>query len=117
MKKRLSLILVILGLSLMFVVNVHSQVMVRGRVVRNSPNGPYPVAGVPVTIKNPATRVRSNPSYTGTDGMYYLYNVVPGDYVLEFWFSGFNIPPLVYQTRVAPSQPGRSFDIAPITLP
>jgi hypothetical protein len=59
--------------------------MVRGRVQRDM----YPVPYVSVTLisSNPALG-RSAPSVTGPDGMYYLYNVPPGQYILELWLGG-----------------------------
>ena len=55
---------------------------VRGRIVRS--NGNFPVPYVTVTLASPE-RGRSAPAVTGFDGMYYLYNVPPGPYVLELW--------------------------------
>ena len=70
---------------------------VRGRLIHGS-NG-YPAAGVAVTVYNQGVG-RSSPAYTGTDGMYYLYNVPPGYYYLEVWIYPGGAP-IVYQIQVA----------------
>ncbi len=57
---------------------------VRGRLDREGSSGPYPAAYVKVTLYAPDIG-RSSPVYTGSDGMYYFYNVPPGDYILEIW--------------------------------
>ena len=61
---------------------------IRGRLDGLGPYGPYPVAGVPVTVANPSMKWRSQPSYSDNQGMYYIYNLAPGSYVLEIWAGG-----------------------------
>ena len=54
----------------------------RGRVDRPGTYGPVPVVGLPViAISRDYDFERQ--AITGRDGMYYIYNVPPGDYVLE----------------------------------
>jgi hypothetical protein len=52
-------------------------------------------------------------TYTGEDGMYYLYNVPPGFYYLEVWIQP-GRQPLVYEVQVGN---GSFSDIPPIILP
>ena len=54
---------------------------VRGQVVL--PWG-APAMGIPVNV-NHVNKGRSGTSYTGPDGMYYLYGIPPGRYTLEIW--------------------------------
>ena len=69
---------------------------VRGQLLKG---GKVPAAGVQVTLNN-ASYGRSTPVTTGSDGMYYLYNVPHGEYFLEIWISK---PPLVYPVKVLTS--------------
>jgi hypothetical protein len=86
---------------------------VRGRLDRRDGYGRvYPAVYVAVTLFQDG-RGRSAPAYTGTDGMYYLYNVPPGTYNLEIWAYP-NQPPIVYTIYVA-NQP--LTDIKPIQIP
>ena len=65
---------------------------VRGQLLR----GASPAGGITVTLNHP-TFGRSSPSTTGSDGMYYFYNVPFGDYYLEVWISN---PARVYPMRI-----------------
>lgn len=85
---------------------------VRGKLERQTPYGPYPAQGIPVTVNHPDLG-RSGTAYSGPDGMYYLYNIPPGSYTLEVWVYP-NSPPwkfpiVVYNTPYT--------DIPPITVP
>src|SRR5438093_10646967 len=53
--------------------------------------------GVTVSVFS-GTRGRSGFSYSGYDGMYYLYGIPPGPYTLELWVHP-NAPPLTYPIR------------------
>jgi hypothetical protein len=53
-------------------------VTVRGRVLKQNPVGTYPAAHVSVTL-TPIGRE----AVTGDDGIFYLYKIPPGNYVLE----------------------------------
>lgn len=87
---------------------------VRGQLFRVAPNGArYPATGVPVTISSPSTG-RSAPAYSGSDGMYYLFNIPPGGFNLEVWVWGPSAQPLVFGMQVL-NQPVT--DIAPIQVP
>lgn len=68
---------------------------IRGRLIHQ--NG-YPAGGLAVTVYNSSTG-RSSPAYTGTDGMYYIYNVPAGPYYLEVWIYP-GRPPVVYQVQI-----------------
>ena len=81
---------------------------VRGRLVRE---GNYPAAGVEVSLLAVNTKLgRSSRSYSGTDGMYYIRNVPPGEYDLELWVAK---EPVTYRITV---RDGEYTDIAPIVL-
>lgn len=88
------------------------QVTIRGRLERATPGGVYPAVGVAVTVYSSSIG-RSNPTYAGTDGMYYIYNVPPGAYALEIWIPGAPTP-MMFPIAV-PFVP--YFDIAPIRVP
>jgi len=84
---------------------------VRGRLNRQGPAGLSPAPYVKVTLYAPNIG-RSSPIYTGIDGMYYFYNVPPGDYILEIW--GYGDRPITYSIRV----PNELYiDISPIVIP
>jgi hypothetical protein len=86
---------------------------VRGRLDRRDGYGRiYPAVYVPITLYNERLG-RSAPAYSGTDGMYYIYNVPPGTYYLEIWPYP-NQRPIVYTIYVS-NQPVT--DIAPIQIP
>jgi hypothetical protein len=98
-------------LSIVFIcsaVGAANAATVRGRLLHQ--NG-YPAAGVAVTVYN-QTMGRSSPAFAGADGMYYLYNIPPGNYYLEVWIYP-NSPPVVYQIQVAEPYT----DIPPTSVP
>lgn len=66
---------------------------VRGQLLR--PDGGT-APGITVTLNHPSFG-RSSPATTGSDGMYYFYNVPLGDYYLEVWVSN---PARVYPMRI-----------------
>jgi hypothetical protein len=79
--------------------------LVRGRLTRSD----RPAVGIPVNVFNQQLGY-SGYSYSGPDGMYFLYNIPPGEYDLLVWA----IPgrPVAYRIRVlAPNT-----DIAPIRV-
>lgn len=87
---------------------------VRGLLLRQGPRGSYPAAGIAVTVY--AQQIgRSHPGYSGSDGMFYLYNIPAGWYYLEIWVHGSGNPPLVFQILVNDQQPFT--DVAPVTVP
>src|SRR5207245_10993423 len=57
--------------------------------------------GVTVSVFS-GTRGRSGFSYSGYDGMYYLYGIPPGPYTLELWLHP-NARPRTYPIQVFPS--------------
>lgn len=85
---------------------------IRGRLVRQTPQGQYPAQGIQVTVYR-SDLGQSSPSYSGTDGMYYLYNIPPGTYTLQIWAFP-NMPPLTFSIQVGNQQ---FTDIAPIVVP
>src|SRR5262249_50228955 len=100
-----------IALGVASVVPVNAQATLRGRLDRATPYGLSPAAGTQVTV-NSQTIGRSSPTYAGTDGFYYIYNVPPGPYTLEVWLPG--TAPMVFSLTVPPVQ---YFDIAPIRVP
>lgn len=86
---------------------------VRGRLLRQGPGGQYPAAGVQVTVYAVGSRLgRSAPAYSGSDGMYYLYNIPGGAYQLDIWMS--QRQHLTYNISV---RNDGFTDIAPIVIP
>jgi hypothetical protein len=105
------LILLMLLLASLAQPSIAGTSLVRGRLERIAPNGQaFPAQGITVTVFN-SQLGRSNPSNSGPDGLYYLYNIPPGPYTLEIWVSN---PPMVFQIQVL-DQPNT--DIAPIRVP
>ena len=97
--RRMNIVL-LMSLLLVFVGTTSAQAAtVRGRLDRRDGQGrSYPATYVSVTLNSPSMG-RSSPAYTGADGMYYLYNVPPGDYYLEIWaYPG--RPPITFNIRV-----------------
>lgn len=79
---------------------------VRGRISR----GNYPAPYITVTLYSQQYGW-SSPALTGFDGMYYLYNVPPGQYMLHLWFGG--PQPLVYTITVQDPLT----DLLPLSVP
>lgn len=100
---------ILLLLALGFAIEASAQT-IRGRLMRATPYGPYPAAYVAVTVYAPHMG-RSAPAYSSPEGFYFLYNVPPGQYVLEVWTS--NIP-VTANLFVAHNRPW--VDVAPITI-
>lgn len=85
---------------------------VRGLLERMGPDGRYyPAPRVRVTLYSDM-RGRSQPAYTGMDGMYYIYNIPRGRYFLEIWIGDPN--PIVYDIDVFQFP---YTDIRPIRIP
>ncbi len=84
----------------------------RGELGRVTPQGQIPAPGIPVTVYR-ADIGRSGVAYSGADGMYYLFNIPPGPFVLEIWVHP-NSPPMTFKIQVY-NQPFT--DIGPIRVP
>jgi len=85
---------------------------VRGMLFRRDGYGrSYAAPYVGVSLYNQQIG-RSSLAYTGSDGMYYLYNVPPGKYNLEIWLTPNR--PISYTINVTN---GAYTDIAPIEIP
>ena len=54
---------------------------IRGRIVHAGSTGDFPVPGVQVRVFRQDIGW-SAPTFTGSDGMYYLYNIPPGQFQL-----------------------------------
>ena len=83
--------------------------LVRGRIQRSYNGQFYPIQGVQVTLNHPQLG-RTDPAYSGPDGMYYLYNIPPGSYYLEVWVTN---PPWVFNVNVYAPQT----DLPPVNVP
>jgi hypothetical protein len=83
---------------------------VRGRLDGSGQYGAYPVPRIPVTLYSPAYQGRTPPVYSDYQGMYYISNVQPGQYVLEIWAN--ETQPFTFNIIINPNQPVT--DIAPI---
>lgn len=85
---------------------------VRGQLVRIDKKGVHqPAAGIEVTVSSGSSGHRVSKAYTNSQGMYYVYNVQPGEDTLEIRIS--QTKSQKYQIRV--SDP--STDIKPIVVP
>lgn len=85
---------------------------VRGQVLWG-PN--QPAVGVPVNLYRPDLGP-SGFSYTDQTGMYYLYNIPPGDYTLQI-FAHPRAPAMTYRIVVLGTNPQRPYtDISPIVI-
>jgi len=61
--------------------------IVRGQLFRLGPEGQrFPASSIAVRLVN-QNRGPSGFAYTGSDGMYYLYNIPADNYTLEVWLS------------------------------
>lgn len=60
--------------------------------------GPAPF--IAVTLNPKASQRNPQTENSGSDGMYYFYNVEPGDYVLKIWRSGFDNKSINYKIHV-----------------
>lgn len=90
-----------------------SKVTVRGKLIEQGSKDNIPLSTVAVTIFNTTDSVRTAPVYTGSDGIYLIYDVVPGEYILEIWNKGFKSNPIKYKIEVVYNDKG-FFDIAQI---
>jgi hypothetical protein len=98
---------------LFIVIDVDAAIL-RGRLVRMVGGIQYPAPYLPVTILGALGE--STPSYTGPDGMYYIYNVPPGEYTLRIWSDGFRAPTAAFPLHF--TLPDRYyFDIIPLIAP
>jgi hypothetical protein len=95
------------------------QAVLRGRLQRAGPSGWYPMSGLVVTVRAEVGGNRSLPAYSGYDGMYYMFGVPPGRYVIEVWYPNTPNPfiafPIVVQYVMTPMGP--LCDIIPINIP
>jgi hypothetical protein len=86
---------------------------VRGQLNRPNGKGIVPAAGVCITVSTPKG-ARFPRACSDFNGMYYLPNVPPGDYLLEIWTSPDpKAPPKQQNIRVVEPYT----DIQPITVP
>lgn len=90
--------------------NVHAQ-DVRGRLDGVGPYGAYPVPRIAVTLFTP-NYGRTRPVYSDYQGMYYIYNIPPGQHTLEIWV--YDQKPMKFRIFVNPNK--RLTDIAPIRI-
>lgn len=106
LRLRLFAVIFVIFASICMSTNIYAQ-NIRGLLMR----GPLPVGGVPVNVLSP-TRGPSGFSYSRQDGMYYLFNIPTGRYILQVWDIP-NRPPMQFRIIVYPQQ---WVDIAPIQV-
>ena len=86
--------------------------IVRGKLLRVTPQGQsYPAGGIGVSVTN-TQHGRSSMVYSGADGMFYLYNIPAGAFTLEVWTAknqALRFPIQVYERPYT--------DINPIRVP
>ena len=58
-------------------------VNIRGRIVRQVNNRPYPAGRVQVRLKGSSGNGSAQIAFTASDGMYSFRNISPGSYVIE----------------------------------
>lgn len=95
-----STLLFALTIILVLVASFNYAETARGRLDKYGPDGISSAPHVPVTLYSRKTEQRSEPVYTGSDGMYWFDNLEPGEYILEIWSQGFNNEPSSYEIRV-----------------
>lgn len=79
---------------------IFAQATIRGRLVRLGPAGQYFVPNVRVNVYSPTIGF-SNPTFSGIDGMYYLFGIPYGQYYLQVWANPVNgAAPLSYPIQV-----------------
>jgi hypothetical protein len=109
-RRRPTLIVLVAAMLLLVQPPLGASSTVRGQLVRVNARGQFPAGSIQVILVHPQLG-RSNPSYTGPDGMYYLYNIPPGVFTLQVWATN---PPLSFTITVKAQ--GYT-DIAPIRVP
>jgi hypothetical protein len=73
----------------------HAAATIRGKLVHDKDKSA--AAGYRVTVMK--DKARTTPARVGPDGMYYIYNVLPGEYQLEIWVPN-TAAPVVYKIQV-----------------
>lgn len=75
---------VVISLILLFVTTTCFSGSVQGKLEGFGPYGNYALARIAVTLSSDKMG-RTAPSFTDSQGMYYLKNIPVGEYVLEIW--------------------------------
>lgn len=89
----------------------------RGLVFRNGPYGmTYPVPSTTVILRDMNGQNASSPALTGIDGMYYFYNMFPGNYFLDLYSGEFFIGRFLINISNTPMLPGVFSDIPPVGI-
>ena len=83
----------------------NQQAVASGNVFSMGQYGPYPLAGIAVTLNHPNLG-RSSPYYTNRQGYFFFQNVPPGNYNLEFWLNP-NMP-VIRNVQLVYNQYGQS---------
>jgi hypothetical protein len=115
MMKNLFISILLIGLIVPMNNFAQSKVTVRGKLVEQGSKDKIPLSSVAVTILNTTDSARTIPVYTGSDGMYLIYDVIPREYILEIWNNGFKLDPIKYRIEVVYNDKG-FFDIAQIEV-
>ncbi len=72
----------------------------QGKLNRFGSNGILPASFVSVTLHSIPDKKILRTVNSGSDGMYYFNNIVPGDYILKIWVRGFRNKSLNYKVHV-----------------
>ncbi|MBN1572141.1 MAG: carboxypeptidase regulatory-like domain-containing protein [Deltaproteobacteria bacterium] len=77
--------------------------IVRGSIIDVTTEGnTKPIENIPVTLCNSKGEDCSSPVYTDSKGMYYFYEVPPGDYILKIWINGYEMgKPHIHKVEVS----------------
>ena len=97
------ILLVVLGAA------VHAASTVRGKLLREVEGRGYPVAGIMLHLIRPKGAPLT--TYSGSEGLFYFYNVTPGEYTLEVVVSSTDVRKFGIHVEGQPYT-----DIAPITI-
>jgi hypothetical protein len=101
MKKRTNLMIVFsIIILLFFSTSIIYSANLQGKFNRFGPLGILPASFVPVTLHPIPDKKVLKTVYSGSDGMYYFNNIVPGDYILKIWVKGFRNKSLNYKVHV-----------------
>jgi|GEM_PF-785078 len=101
MKKRTNFIIVFtIIILLFFFTSIVYSATLQGKLNRFGSHGILPASFVPVTLHSIPDKKILRTVISGSDGMYYFNNIVPGDYILKIWVMGFRNKSLNYKVHV-----------------
>jgi hypothetical protein len=113
--KKIFYSLIVVWLLSTYSVDAQNAGTVRGRLIEIKGLDTLSVPTMAVTLLDSANN-KTIPVYSGSDGMYYFYNVNSKSYTLEVWVNGLKMEPIYYQINVNYQMNNSYFDIAPIVV-